>query len=215
MSRYFNFFPKTVYNLDKTNSSVDVVTNIMSKFSFEKSFKDNSVVFYEYLVKDGETPEMIADRVYGSPEKHWMILSLNDIVNPQTEWPLPEKSLIKLIDNKYSSNLYANSTVQYAGVEWAQTHDKQYFKIETQTNMKTGEISKTTIEVDVNTYANIIVSDSTHTLQDGNIVKISTTKDAKTYYEYEIEQNDNKRVVKILKPEFAPVVERELIGIFS
>jgi len=215
MSRYFNFFPKTVYNLDETNSSVDVVTNIMSKFSFEKSFKDNSVVFYEYLVKDGETPEMIADRVYGSAEKHWMILSLNDIVNPQTEWPLPEKSLIKLIDDRYSANGYANSSVQYAGVQWAQTHNKQYFRIETQTNLKTNEISKTTIEVDANTYANISVSDSTHNLQDGNVVRLSTTKDVKTYYEYEIEQNDEKRNIKILKPEFAPVVERELIGIFS
>lgn len=215
MSRYFNFFPKTIYNLDENNQSVDVVTNIMSKFSFEPAFKNNSVVYYEYLVKDGETPEMIADKIYGSSEKHWILLSLNDIVNPQTEWPLPERSLIKLIDSKYSSNLYANSTTQYAGVQWAQSHTKQYLKIETQTNSRTGDVSKTTIELDANTYANTSESTSSYTLQDGNIINVTITKDAKTYYEYEVAQNDAKRNIKILKPEFASAVERELIGIFS
>ena len=38
----------------------------MSRFKFENKFKENTVVYYDYIISDGETPEMIADKFYGS-----------------------------------------------------------------------------------------------------------------------------------------------------
>ena len=37
----------------------------------------------------------------------------------------------------------------------------------------------------------------------------SITKKIKTYYEYEQELNNDKRVINLLKPEFVPEVEKE------
>jgi len=214
MSKYFNYFPKTSYTFDGTN--IEYVTNLLSKVSFESDFKDNSVIYYEYLVGDGETPEIVAHKIYGSAEKHWIILMLNDILHPQFDWPLNESSLNKYIDIKYRQSQYANSSTEGTGTTWAQTHAKEYHKIETKTNTKLNEtISVNTLNVTQNDYANVAATSTNYTLSDGIIVNIKVTKDTLSYYDYEIDENENKRSIKILKPDFVPVVEQEFIGVFT
>ena len=44
---------------------------------------------------------------------------------------------------------------------------------------------------------------------------MATTKETETYYQYEIKVNDEKRNIKILKPEFAPAVEEEFRRVIS
>jgi len=61
MAKFFKYFPKTPYAIE--NNEIDYVTNILSKVSFEKDFRENSVVYYEYLVSDGETPDVIAHKI--------------------------------------------------------------------------------------------------------------------------------------------------------
>ena len=46
-------------------------------------------------------------------------------------------------------------------------------------------------------------------LEDGSFIDITVSKETKTYYDYEIEENEKKRVIKILKPEFVPTVDQE------
>lgn len=214
MPRYFTYFPKTVYNLDENVNAVDVVTNIMSKFSFEPSFKNNSVVYYEYVITDGETPEMLAHKFYGDPEKHWVILTLNDIYNPQVDWPIEQRSLIRYLDKKYYDEAdTANTSI--LGSNWARTNVYGFYKIETQIIVKTGEKTEEKFQVDANTYANIVPSTIVKTLGDGNTVSISTLKEIKTYLDYEYEINENKRKIKILKPEFINAVEQELQTVFD
>ena len=69
------------------------------------------------------------------------------------------------------------------------------------------------IQVDANTYANVITSTSNVTLQSGTKVVETTTKQKQTYYDYEIEANDAKRKIKLLRPEY--VTEKGLIGEFK
>jgi hypothetical protein len=103
MAKYFNFFPKTYY-LSDTGTSADILTKITARFSYESSFKENTAVFYEYDIKDSDTPEGIAYKMYGSSERHWMVMLLNDIVNPLYDWPLDQREIVKYIDSKYSAN---------------------------------------------------------------------------------------------------------------
>jgi hypothetical protein len=213
MANYFRFFPQTYYNLEDEKNNVDVVTNIMSKFSFEPSFKNNSVIYYEYVITDGETPEMLAHKIYGSAEKHWIILSLNDIVSPMSDWPLEQRSLIKLIDKKYEH--FANTANGFTGLEWAEQNIHSYFKVETQLDTYTNESVSKTIIIDSDTYSNVTPSSTNYTLQSNNVIRIDVTKGLKTYYEYEMEQNENKRKIKILKPEFVPAVEEEFRRTFE
>jgi len=209
MSKYFNYFPKTVYSLDNTNN-VDVVTSIVSRFAFESSFRDNTAVYYEYNIQDSDTPEIIANKFYGDSEKHWVVLMLNQIVDPQFDWPLDQRTIISYMDEKYS----ANASVGQSGVCWAQANIHSYYKVETRTTNSTNTDLQTKIQVDANTYANVAATTTNLTLEDGNSITIKVSKETKSYYDYEVEQNETKRTIKLLKPEFVSPIEDELKAVF-
>ena len=173
MASYFNYFPTTFYTSGANNATaLDIVTNITSRFGFEQSLKENSAAFYPYLVKDDETPETIAYKMYGNAERHWIVLMFNDIVDPQYDWPLGYDNLIQYIDKKYQGAEYANNATTGAGLTWAQNVNnvQAYYKIITRTpKILTGENKTITekIQVTANTYANVSVTTTDYTLQNG------------------------------------------------
>ena len=209
MAKYFNYFPKTVYTLNSLD--VETVTNITSRFGFEQSFKDNSAVYYEYDIQDGDTPEIIASKFYDSPERHWAVLMINNIVDPQFDWPLDQRTIISYINEKYS----ANASVGQSGTTWAQANIHSYYKVETRISNSTEAELQTKLQIDANTYANVAATTTNLTLDDGNSITITTTKETKSYYDYEIEENEAKRTIKLLKPEFVSSIEEELRNVFK
>ena len=209
MAKYFNYFPKTVYTLNSLD--VETVTNITSRFGFEQSFKDNSAVYYEYDIQDGDTPEIIASKFYNSPERHWAVLMINNIVDPQFDWPLDQRTIISYINEKYS----ANASVGQSGTTWAQANIHSYYKVETRISNSTEAELQTKLQIDANTYANVAATTTNLTLDDGNSITITTTKETKSYYDYEIEENEAKRTIKLLKPEFVSSIEEELRNVFK
>jgi hypothetical protein len=209
MSRFFNYFPKTLYTSDNTNSGLDTVTNIISRFSFEKSLKQNSSAFYKYQIQDSDTPEIIAAKYYDHPERHWIVLMFNDIIDPQYDWPLQYSTFINFVDKKYTANGSANTTVQ-TGLAWAMSTNnvQSYYKIVTRTNIDNESIVET-IQVDASTYANVASSTQNLVLQSGDVIVQTVAKTKKTYYDYEMDLNETKRDIILLKPDFVPQVEKE------
>ena len=209
MARYFNYFPKTVYTANTNVGGLDTVTNIIARFGFEQRLKTNSAAFYKYSVQDSDTPEIIAHKYYENSERHWIVLMFNDIVDPQFDWPLKYETFIKYVDKKYTANGAANTTVQ-TGLAWAMSTNnvKSYYKIVKRTSAD-GTVIEEKLQVDANTYANVASTSSSITLQSGNIITQTVTKEKKTYYEYEQEENEAKREIILLKPEFVPQIEKE------
>ena len=60
MAEFFNYFPLTVYSNANNSTSVDVVTNLTTRFGFLQSIRSQASLFYEYSIKDSDTPESIA-----------------------------------------------------------------------------------------------------------------------------------------------------------
>jgi hypothetical protein len=202
MAKFFNFYPTTVYTNSNESTSYDIVTNIIARFAFEKSLKENSALFYSYDIQEGDTPEIIANKYYGSPEKHWIVLLFNDIVDPQYDWPLTDRNLIVYINDKYSANGAASNPTK-SGIAWAQSNIKTYYKIVTRVNSNpTKDTIVEKIEVDANTYANVSVTTATYILQDTNRITESITKQPLYYYDYETEVNEGKRKITLLKDTF-------------
>jgi hypothetical protein len=201
MAKYFNFFPKTLYSLSNKSTSADSVTNIIARFGFESTLKENSNIFYPYDIQDGDTPETIANKYYGSPERHWVVLLFNDIIDPQYDWPLDQRTIIKYINDKYTANGSANVTSQ-TGLAWSQSNTKSYYKVVTRvTNNATKNTIKEKIELDANTYANVVISNSTKTLQSGTAIVETVSKETETYYDYEVNLNESKRRIRLLRSE--------------
>lgn len=209
MSKYFNYFPKTLYTSDAENGVV--VTNIISRFAFEKSYRDNSAVYYEYDIQDSDTPEIIADKMYGNSERHWIVLMMNEIVDPQFDWPLDQRTIISYINDKYS----ANASVGQTGISWAQQNTQSYYKIETRTTNSTNTSIEKKIQIDSSAYTNLNASITNVTLKDGNAITITVTKETQSYYDYEINLNESKRKIKLIKPEFVNRLEEELISVLA
>lgn len=211
MSRFFNYFPKTLYTSNTRTAGVDTVTNIIARFGFESTLKNNSAAFYKYNVQEGDTPEIIASKYYDNPERHWIVLLFNDIMDPQYDWPLQYQPFIDYVNTKYSANNYADTAnTGVPGLAWSMnvSNVQSYFKVVTRTNFDDISIVEK-LEVDANTYASIGATTTTYTLQDGSTITEKITKETKTYYDHEMELNEAKREIKLIKPEFVPQIEKE------
>jgi len=209
MAKYFNFFPKTFYSSNNSTTGLDTVTNIISRVSFESTLKENSSAFYKYSVQDSDTPEIVAHKFYGNSERHWIVLMFNDIIDPLYDWPLKYDTFIKYVDKKYTANGAANTTVQ-TGLAWAMSVNnvQAYYKIVTKTDIDNISLVDR-IQVDANTYANVTTSSTTITLQSGDVITQAVTKEKKTYYEYEMEENEAKRDIILVKNVFVNQIEKE------
>ena len=219
MANFFNYYPLTFYTVDANTTSLDTVTNIISRFAFENSLKENSAAFYKYNIKDTDTPESIASKYYNNPERHWIVLLFNDIIDPQYDWPLNYNNFVEYVDKKYAANGASNTTVQ-SGLAWAQSINNihSYYQVNTRTVSTSTADNKTItekIQVTANTYANVIQSTRTFTLENGAVVTEKVTKEKLTYYDYEMQVNESKRTIKLLKPEFAGSVVEEFKQIIN
>ena len=209
MAKYFNYFPKTLYTANNSSAGLDTVTNIIARFGFESTLKENSSAFYKYDIKDGDTPEIIASKYYENSERHWIVLMFNDIFDPQFDWPLRDRVLVDYIDAKYTANGAANTTIQ-TGLSWAMSPNniQAYYKVITRTNIDDIKIIEK-LQLDANTYANTATTNIIYNLQDGSRITEVVTKETQSYYQYEVAVNDSKRTIKLLKPEFVTAVEKE------
>ena len=211
MPKYFNLFPKLFYSYNDT--SVDVATNLTAKFKFDDNILNNAIAFYEYEVQDGETPEMIASKIYNDSEKHWVILMANDIVNPQIEWLMDTKTLTLYIDEKYKAN--ANTSNNETGLSWSRSNIHSYYKVETKTNDLTKKKVITKIQIDQNTHVNLTSSTTNYKVGSGEYFTVKIEKEAQSYYDYEVGENEKKRSIKVLKREVVNVLDSELRRVFS
>jgi len=136
---------------------------------------------------------------------------VNNIINPLLDWPMSYTTLNKFINSKYSTNNYADtSNTSVSGLSWAESNTKEYFVKEKKIILNTGEYTEKTIFLTQQDYANTSpVTTNNYTLGDSTQIELRRTRGTKTYYEYEHENNESKRTIKLLKKEFVPLLEKE------
>lgn len=99
---FFQSFPLLSYTLDDSDST-QVVVDIFRRAILSKEFLDNNSYFETVDIRDGESPEELAFRYYGSQNLHWLILLTNNIIDPRFNWPLSSDDLYKLVVSKYGT----------------------------------------------------------------------------------------------------------------
>jgi len=109
---YFKQFPRIAYGdaggLDDQTRKFAV--DILRRVAFNDRTKEELAVYESYYIEDDDTPDIVAAKLYGNPEYHWIVLLFNNIVNPFYEWPLRDEALEKYIDYKYQGKaLYLSS----------------------------------------------------------------------------------------------------------
>ena len=99
---YFAQFPITIYD-SVGDENYKVVTHLLKRVAIRSKVKVNTLFFDTYDVKEGETPEMIADKLYDDPELHWIVLMVNDITDRYHQWPKNQNQFLSHINDKYSN----------------------------------------------------------------------------------------------------------------
>ena len=99
---YFANFPLIVYD-SVGNGDFKIVTNLLKRVALRTKVRTNTLIYDTYDVKEGETPEMIADKLYDDPELHWIVLMVNDITDRYHQWPKNQNQFLSHINDKYSN----------------------------------------------------------------------------------------------------------------
>ena len=99
---YFDNFPTIIYDSEKENVFKDV-KNLLRRVGIRAKVKSNALLYDTYDVKNGETPESLAFKLYGDAELHWVVMLLNDITDRYHDWPMSEAQFLQFVNEKYSN----------------------------------------------------------------------------------------------------------------
>ena len=99
---YFGSFPVIPYD-SKGDLKFKDVTNLLRRVGIRTKLKSNALLYDTYNVKEGETPEMIAHKLYGDSELHFVIMLINDITDRYHQWPMSLPQFQEFINDKYDN----------------------------------------------------------------------------------------------------------------
>lgn len=97
---YFAKFPYIYYD-PVGDGNFKIAKDILRRIAFRVEVKTQASFYFEYHVKDSDSPEIISDKIYGSPSYHWVVLLMNEMVDPYRDWPLSDRKLQSMITAKY------------------------------------------------------------------------------------------------------------------
>jgi hypothetical protein len=69
-----------------TEKNVKALKNIVASVFVEDKNLRNKYLFKPYVVFDADTPESVAYQLYDDPNLWWVLIVINDINNPFTQW---------------------------------------------------------------------------------------------------------------------------------
>lgn len=215
---YFTQIPLVRYpSIEDSGNTSLLLTNIMTRSAFLRDITENSALFYEYQVKDAETPEIIADKLYGDPKRFWIVMLFNSLGNPFYDFPLTQDQLNEFIENKYSISLataqstihhyeeIVNRSVLFNGI--VQTTEENIYTISAQVQDDGVVIARPSLPNTADT--TIVASTEIQTFDSGITVSTVTSLRAVSIYNYEFEENEKRRSIRLLDAQYVVNVENE------
>lgn len=105
---YFKEFPEFLYDFKYgKETKTSIVKDITRNIRFRKEVLEN-ITLYDYVdVVDGDTPEIVAEKIYGNPEYHWIIMLANQRYDYISDWIMDEPTFDRYMNDKYGDQRYA------------------------------------------------------------------------------------------------------------
>lgn len=97
-----------VCTINEKRTDYVLVKDITQNVRVRTEILSNITLYDEYDIREGETPEIIAEKVYGNPNYHWVVMLCNQRYDYIDDFPLTQYELDKYITEKYGAgNEYA------------------------------------------------------------------------------------------------------------
>ena len=193
MSNYFKQVPDFEYVSrlpDAKISDYIPVKNLFKKGYLRDDIFQDLTFFTKYKVQGDDRPDNIAYSLYDDASLDWVILLSNNIINIQTEWPMPQADLDRYLLEKYGS---------YEAQE--EIHHYETIEVKNSSGVVVVE-EGLTVESDFSVEFYDWMIDSLETKQ--NITTPITN------YEYEMKIEDGKRNIFALKPRYLNIIKDDL-----
>lgn len=177
---------------DRTSSAETVaVKNIFRRVKLREDLLDDFVTLETYRIKGDERPDQVAHLFYGDPRYDWIVLTVNNSIDQNFSWPMTDDKFYNFLLTKYGSEEKINEIKYYI----------------------TKEIKD--FEGNIMLEAGIVVdSDFVFKYFDRKLEKQVTVSGSGllksiTNFDYEMDLNEQKRDILILRREYLDEVLRD------
>ena len=190
MSSYFQRVPDFNYVSRLPDSKIGDyvrVKNLFKKGKLREDIFQNLAFFEKYKIVGDDRPDNVAFEVYDDSSLDWVILLSNNILNIQSEWPLPQTDFDRFVLDKYGDyNTLYNGIHHYETIEIKNTQG----------------VTIVPAGLQVDSSYSVSYYDFFTDLQvtTGNLATPITN------YEYEEKVENDKRNIFILKPRYLNIV---------
>ena len=199
---YFRELPDIAYQspLLHKNSSKDyvIIKNIFRRSKLLDYLKDNVSVFNKFVIGDGDRPDTIAESLYGDSSLDYVVVLVAGITNINNEWPLQDYQVYEHTLAKYGSETAMNEIRHYETYEIKDNLGRQILP----PNLIVGEKFKIDgTSSKFNTTYTLISQSGNSQLDDKDEFSVETDNIAfpVTNFQHEIELNERKREIDVLK----------------
>ena len=195
MSNYFRQVPDFDYVSRLPDAKISdylTVKNLFKKGKLASDIFNDLTIFTKYEIDGDDRPDNVANKFYDDPDLDWVVLLSNNIINIQSEWPLPQRDFDRYVLEKYETYEKLNEVHHYETKECKNSVD--------------AVVVPEGLQVD---------SDYSVTYYDwylsGEITKSSSDIVVEvTNYEYESKLEDAKRSIFLLKPKYLNIVKDDM-----
>ena len=195
MSNYFKQVPDFDYVSrlpDAKISDYITVKNLFKRGKLADDIFQDLTVFTKYEIKGDDRPDNVAYKIYDDSDLDWVILLANNIINIQTEWPLPQRDFDRYLLDQYETYEKLNDVHHYETLECK--------NIAGAVIVPKGLWVESDYSVTYyDWYAGVEITKSSSDI----VVSV-------TNYEYEDEKENEKRNIYILKPKYLNIIKDDL-----
>jgi hypothetical protein len=190
MSSYFQRVPDLNYVSRLPDAKIGDyvrVKNLFKKGKLREDIFQNVAFFEKYKIVGDDRPDNVAFEVYDDASLDWVVLLSNNILNIQTEWPLPQTDFDRFVLDKYG-----DYNTLFNGIHHYETEEVK--------NSQGVTIVPAGLQVDSSYSVSYYDFFTDQQITTGNLA-IPVTN-----YEYEEEVENNKRNIFLLKPRYLNIV---------
>ena len=186
MSNYFRKLPNldypTLLKTKQSNTDYVETKNLFRRVKIREDLFSNFVVFDQYKIIGDERPDNVAEKVYGDDNLDWVILMANNIIDMKNEWPMTQNDLSTYINEKYTQK------------ELTYIHHYETIEFRDRNNQLLVPAGKV---VDESFTIEYYLGGSG--LRNNGQLKTASPIRSVNNYENEVEINDKKRTINVIK----------------
>jgi hypothetical protein len=97
---FFDGFPYIDYDI-LNNGDKKKIKNFFKRFDFREKIRKYGSIYTKWIVRDEDTPQIIAHKLYNSTHYYWIILMINKMADPIFDFPMTDEELTEYVDSKY------------------------------------------------------------------------------------------------------------------